>query len=91
MRPPRRDVKVIGGKSKVIGEVTIQVSFTSHNIILYINFSILKMETTSLLCNRFMIEKGLDISLQGGYLYVDDRQQPLILDTYFYVYELTAD
>ena len=30
---------------------------------------------------------GLDISLQGGYLYITDMKQPLRLENYFYIYK----
>lgn len=63
MRPPRRDVKGIGGKSKTLGEVTIQIPFVQLNVVLDVEFSILKSETPSLLSNKDMIDNGLDISL----------------------------
>lgn len=45
MRPPRRDVKGIGVNFKVIGEATIQIPFTGLNILLDIDFSMLKTKT----------------------------------------------
>lgn len=83
IRPTRKDVKGIGGKSKALGEVTIQVPFTNLNLILDIEFSILADDMPSLLCNRDLIENGLDISLQGAYLFVGDARETLLLDNYF--------
>lgn len=34
MRPPRKDIKWIGGKSKAIGKVTIQIPFVCLNLML---------------------------------------------------------
>lgn len=65
-------------------------AFTALNLIIYVEFSILQDEMPSLLSNKDMIESGLDISLQGGYLHIGDLKQPLILDNYFYIYKLSA-
>lgn len=79
MRLPRRDVKGIDVKSRVVGKVTIQIPFVKLNLIVDVEFSVLKAETPSLLRNKDIIYSGLDISLQGGYLYVGDLKQPLTL------------
>lgn len=84
-------MKGIGVKSLPVGEATIQIPFVRLNVILDVEFSILRGESPSLLPNKDMIEGGLDITLQGGYIYVGDLQQPLTLDNYFYVYVWAAD
>lgn len=66
MCPPRKDVKGIGGSSRMIGEVTIQIPFTRLNVVLDIELSIIRTDTPSLLSNKDMLDNGLDISLQGG-------------------------
>lgn len=38
-----------------------------------------------------MIDNGLDISLQCGFLYIGDMKQPLTLENYFYVYNWSSD
>lgn len=90
MRPARKDVKGIGGRSTVLGEVTIQIPFSKLNLIIDVEFSILPDDTPSLLSNKDIIENGLDISLQGGYLYIDDARQPLIFENFFYIYKWKA-
>lgn len=44
----------------------------------------------SLLSNRDLIDNGLGIRLQGGYLHVGDSKQPLTLDNYFFIYKWDA-
>lgn len=88
--PARKYVKGISGKSRALDEVTIQVSFTNLNLILDIEFSILGDDMPSLLCNKDLIENGLDISLQGGYLYIGNAQEPLTLNNYFFIYKWSA-
>lgn len=85
LRPARKDVKGIGGQSVALGEVTIQIPFSQLDLVVDIEFSILGGDTPSLLSNRDLIENGLDISLQGGYLYIGEARQPLILDNYFFI------
>lgn len=87
MWPATKDVKGIGGKSRAISEVTVQIPFLSLNLIIDVKFSILDDKTPSLLCNRDLIQNGLDISLQGAYLYIGERRQPLILDNFFFIYK----
>ena len=91
IRPPKKGVRGIGGRSEVIGEATIQIPFLKLHLIIDVEFSILKEISPSLLSNRDMIENGLDISLQGGYLYIGSLRQPLILENYFYTYNWSSD
>lgn len=51
-----------------------------------ITFSILEENSPSLLSNKDMLENGLDISLQGSFLYVGDRLQPLTMKNFFSVH-----
>lgn len=67
MRPPRKNVKDIWGKSSSIGEVTIEIPFNKLGIVIDVEFSILVEDTLSLLSNLDMIDNGLYFSLQGGY------------------------
>lgn len=91
MKASKRDVRGIGGRSLSIGEVTLQIPFSGLGIVLDIEFSILRESTPSLLCNKDLLENNLDISLQGGYLYIGERKQNLILDNYFFIHTWTAD
>lgn len=90
MRPPKRDVKGIGGKSMAIGEVTIKIPFPDLGILIDVEFSILDGDTPSLLYNKDMIANGLDISLQGGFLHIGELQQTLNLEKYFYIHRWSA-
>lgn len=73
-----------------LGEVTIQIPFSELNLVMDIDFSILGGETPSLPCNRDLIENGLDISIQGGYLYIGEARQPPALDNFFFIYKCTV-
>lgn len=85
IRPPRRDLRGIGGKKEVCGEVTIQIPFTKLNLIIDVDFSIIEDETPSLLSNKDMITNGLDISLPGRYIYIGKFRQPLMFENYFLI------
>lgn len=61
----------IGGKNTVVGEIIIQIPFGNLNIIIDVDFLIIGCDAPSLLSNRKMIRNGLDISLQGRYLYIE--------------------
>lgn len=92
LRPPQKSrMKGIGGEGKVIGDATIPVPFTDLNLILDIDFVIMKDHCTSLLCNKDMINGGLDISIQGRFLCFGNRKQPLLLENYFFVHKWKAD
>ena len=90
IRAPKRGVRGIGGRSKVIGEVTIQIPFVELHLIIDVDFAILKEDSPSLLSNKDMIENGLDISLQGSYLYIGNLRQPLVLENYFFKYNWSS-
>lgn len=90
MRPPKNNVKGIGGRSSSIGEATLQIPFDKLGIIIDVEFSILAKDTPSLLSNRDMIVNGLDISWQGGYLYLGERRQPFTFENYFYIHRWSA-
>lgn len=90
MRPPRRDVKGIGGMTMAMGEVTTQIPFNQLGVVIDVDFTILKGDTPSLLSNKHMLDSGLDISLQGGFLYIGDRQKPLYLENYFFIHRWSA-
>lgn len=87
----KRVLKGIGGLGKVICEETIQIPFNKLNLIIDVDFAIMEETCPSLLRNRDMITNGLEISLQGGYIHVGNRQQPLQLENDFYVYRWRAD
>lgn len=87
MSPDRKDVQRIWGKSKSgVGDITIHIPFPRVKLIIDVYFSIFADQTHSLLCNKDMIEHGLDISLQGGFLHIGDARQLLVLDNYLYIY-----
>lgn len=86
MRKPSRGLKGLGGKSKVLGEAMIQIPFCALHLIIDVVFAIVEEDIPSLLSNKDMLDNGLDISLQGKYLYIGSRRQPLVLDNYFFIY-----
>lgn len=86
----RKDLKGVGGNGKVIGEPHIQIPFNALRLIIDVTFSIMEQDTPSLLSNKDMIDNGLDVSLQGRYLHVGQRRQPLSIENYFLVYRWTA-
>lgn len=70
----------------VIGQARIQIPFKQYGIFIDVVFSILEENALSLLSNMDMIDNGLDISLQGRYVYIGRHRQPLTLKIYFFVY-----
>lgn len=91
MRAPKRDVQGIGGKSLAVDEVTLQIPFTGLGIVLDIELSILREGTLSILCNKDLLDNNLDISLQGGYLYIGDRKKHFMLDNCFFIHLWSVD
>lgn len=87
MRPPGKKVlKGIGGLGEIIGEVTIQIEFKNLKMTIDFDFALMKNECPSLLSNKDMIERGLDIRLQWIYLHVGPLSQPLHLEIYFFIH-----
>lgn len=91
IRQPRRGLKGLGGRSKVIGEVTIKIPFINLELVMYIGFAIIEKDALSLLSNTDLIDNGLDISLQGGYLHIGTRKKQLTLENNLFVYRWTSD
>lgn len=60
----------IGESGTVTGEARIQIPFSALDLVIDVTFSILKEDAPSLLINRDMIDNGLEISLEGRYIYV---------------------
>ena len=86
----KRVVKGIAGKGEVVGEVLIPIPFNKLGIIIDVDFIVLGCNCPSLLSNKDMLTNGLDISIQGKFLYMGDRRQPLTLKNYFFIYEWDA-
>lgn len=90
LSPPCKNVKETGGRLRPIGEATIQIPFLLLNLVIDVDFSILKDDLPSLLSNRDLIDYGLDVSLQGAHLHIGDFKQPLVLENYFFIFEWDA-
>lgn len=56
-----------------------------------VTFLIMKESALSHLSNKDMLDNDFDISLQGQYLHVGSKRQPLFLDNCFFVQNCTAD
>lgn len=67
----------IGGSGTVLGLTRIQITFTALWMIIDVNFSILQEKSPYLISNDDMIENVFHISLQGRYLHVGKRRQPI--------------
>lgn len=65
IQPQNKGLKGIGGKTRIIGEVTVQIHFNELCLTIDLNFSITEADAPSLLHNRDMMIYGLEISLQG--------------------------
>lgn len=86
LTPPDKDARGIGGRSKSLGEVFIQVPSVDLNLIIGVKFSILQDDLPSLLSNKDLLDNGLDTSLQEAFLFINDRQKSLILYNYFFIH-----
>lgn len=86
----RRTLRGIGGHGTIVGEAMIQIPFGDLGLVIDVTFTILEEDVPSLLSNRDMIDNGLDLSLQGRYLYKGSRKQPLALENYFLIYRWKA-
>lgn len=75
----KKKLKEIGGLGEVIEVDTIQIPFEKLEIIIDVDFAIMKNECPSLLPNRDMLINNLDISLQGSFLLIIDLRYPLVL------------
>lgn len=71
--PPKKRLQGIGGKTKVIAEVTIQVPFKTLKLTIDVELDITDDDCPSLFSNRDIVENGLDISLQGHYLHIGGK------------------
>lgn len=58
-----KELKEIGGSGTVLGEATIQVPLLILGIVLDVDFSSLRKDSSSLLSKWDMLTNGLDISL----------------------------
>lgn len=76
-RKPSRGLKGLGGRSKVIGQATIQIPFVNSNMVINVGFSIVEEEAPSFLSKNGMIVNGLCINLQGGYQHIWHLRSPL--------------
>lgn len=81
---PTKGLKGIGGKTKVIGEVTTQILLNQINLTIDVDFAVLDADAPFVLSNRYMIINRMNISLQGHYLYIGSRRQRLSLENYFF-------
>ena len=87
----KKGLKGIGGQGEVVGEVTIQIPFQKLGLIIDVDFAVLKGECPSLLSNKDMLQNNLDISLQGRYIHVGDRRQPLALENFFFIHKWSCN
>lgn len=79
IREPKRRSKGFGGMIEVIGEVTIQIAFLNLKLIINVDSFIVEEEPPSLLSNKYMIDDGIYIRLQGGLNHITHLRQPLFL------------
>lgn len=92
IRPPASTrMEGIGGAGTALEEARIQIPFMELGLIIDINFSILEEDATSLLSNENMLDNRLDISLQGWYLHIESKCQPLSLEKYSFVRRCTSN
>lgn len=88
LRPPTREkMKGIGGEGRIIGDATIPITFPKLDLIIDVDFLIIEGYCPSLIINKDMTISGLDISIQGGFLHVGGKKQPLTLDNYFFIHK----
>ena len=90
IRKYEKDLKGIGGISKVLGIARIQIPFLQLGVFLDIDFAIVDQDCPSLLCNKDLIENGLDISLQKQNISIGNKRQDLSLENFFLKHRWSA-
>lgn len=66
----------IGGCGTIFGEDRIQIAFVQLDVITDVTFSILAENESFLITNKYMLDTGLDISLQEHFLPLRCKHQP---------------
>lgn len=79
-------IKGIGVKAASIGNVLIQVPIKYVDVFIDVLFMVLGEDIPALLSMKDMRNNGIEISLQGLYVSLGDRCQPLTMENYFLIH-----
>lgn len=88
---PNRRVKGVGGHSVSIGLVTIQVPFVDLDLILGIDFLFVTDKIPTLIYMFYIIENGLDMSLQRAVVTSGRKEQALRFENYFLIHQWSPE
>lgn len=92
IRPPGgRCITGIGGMRKLIGIVNLQIPFTQLDLVINVDFMMLKENVPTLISVPDIILNGLDISVQRRHVSLGKRTQQLSMEKYFLVHRWTKD
>lgn len=80
-----KSVRGIGGKRKNIGSELIQIPFTGLGIMIDVTIHIMDEQVPSLLSLKYMLEKGLYISIQDKMVTLRGKTHDSVMKNYFLV------
>lgn len=81
-----RAMKGICGNSKAVGLVVIQVPFKELDVVLEVAFLIIDKNIPTPLSMKYMLNEGLDISVQSQYVSLSLRRHRLTKKYYFLIH-----
>lgn len=84
-------VSRIGGNVNVIGKVTIQIPFYGLNLVIYVEFLVLRESIPTMISMQGMILNGLDLYLQKRHVSHGTLGHNLVMENYFLIHLWTND
>lgn len=81
-----RTITEIGGISKSVGVVIIQVPFAKLSAVIDVSCPELAQNIRNLLSIKAVLENDLDISIQGSYIRLGNRRHQLITEIVFLIH-----
>ncbi len=86
LKPDTKSISGIGGNSKAVGTAMIPIPFTDLNLVIDVEFTIMKDNVPTLLSMKDMKDNGLDLSIQKEELYYKHLTQQLSMENYFLIH-----